>query len=86
MPVGTIIHFSKEERAALKKKADAAEAALTVEQKADREALRKRIEDEREDALRKEVAASKTQGGRKKHKAGTRRRRHHRKTRHTRRR
>jgi hypothetical protein len=80
---GSVIHFSKESRAALKKQGEDSEAGLTKSQKEAREKIRADLDRQTEESLRakvKEDAAGVI--GRKvlehhkrKHRAGTRRRR-----------
>jgi hypothetical protein len=80
---GSVIHFSKASRDALKKRAEEAEAALTSEQKEEREKVRAELTRKAEAALQAKVeedaagviGRSVLKHHKRKHRAGTRRRR-----------
>jgi len=80
---GSVIHFSKASRDALKKRAEEAEAALTSEQKEEREKVRAELARKAEAALQAKVeedaagviGRSVLKHHKRKHRAGTRRRR-----------
>jgi hypothetical protein len=80
---GSVIHFSKASRDALKKRAEEAEAALTSEQKEEREKVRAELARKAEAALQSKVeedaagviGRSVLKHHKRKHRAGTRRRR-----------
>lgn len=80
---GTVIHFSKASRDALKKRGEEAEAALTSEQREEREKVRAELARKAEAALQEKVeedargviGRSVLKHHKRKHRAGTRRRR-----------
>jgi hypothetical protein len=81
---GSVIHFSKASRDALKKRAEEAEAALTSEQKEEREKVQAELARKAEAALQSKVEEDAAgvigrsvlkHHHKRKHRAGTRRRR-----------